>query len=462
MLVGGGTSIFPRVAPSSSSSSCPTLASTSRSPRPSSGSSTAPTPARQPRPRPHQGPHRPDRHRRASARWSTRSCKGDWVDERDFDPDGPALRRRRGGRSPRAALARTARRTATSRVRALPRGQRAAAAPGRLLAPSTSRSPAATSRPSSCAGSRPIMREYSGGFARTTCTRTSSCAGSATRRSTRSGSTWTSSGSPTPAPTRSPTSSAAPARTAASSASRVDGPQRGDPGAGRGDAARRPADQADPHQDVRLPERLQPAPPRLHRLLRRLLEGQRAGRCLRMSPHSAATTRAASSSTAPAEGPACPRSGCRMPSSAGSRFYESDRNDGETFNDFAERVGSDALRGRRSRDLDAARRVQPRDDERVHRRRSRSTTHVDDRRGGSADYRYFDLRRPAPAPAIRLRSRGQPGRPRGAGRDDFVEIETPTLTRSTPEGAGDFLVPARLPPGPGTRCRSRRSCSSSC
>ncbi len=62
-------------------------------------------------------------------------------------------------------------------------------------------------------------------------------------------------------------------------------------------------------------------------------------------------------------------------------------------------------------------------------------------------HRYLDLRRPAPAAALRLRS--QVNR---IARDvlyghDFVEIETPTLTRSTPEGARDFLVPARLQPG---------------
>ena len=62
-------------------------------------------------------------------------------------------------------------------------------------------------------------------------------------------------------------------------------------------------------------------------------------------------------------------------------------------------------------------------------------------------HRYLDLRRTAPAAAIRLRSRvNQAARTVLAGHD-FVEVETPTLTRSTPEGARDFLVPARLQPG---------------
>jgi aspartyl-tRNA synthetase len=62
-------------------------------------------------------------------------------------------------------------------------------------------------------------------------------------------------------------------------------------------------------------------------------------------------------------------------------------------------------------------------------------------------YRYLDLRRPAPAAALRLRSEvSRVAREVLHGRD-FVEIETPTLTRSTPEGARDFLVPARLSPG---------------
>jgi len=62
-------------------------------------------------------------------------------------------------------------------------------------------------------------------------------------------------------------------------------------------------------------------------------------------------------------------------------------------------------------------------------------------------YRYLDLRRAGPAAAMRLRSQvNQTARTLLTDRG-FVEIETPTLTRSTPEGARDFLVPARLQPG---------------
>ena len=62
-------------------------------------------------------------------------------------------------------------------------------------------------------------------------------------------------------------------------------------------------------------------------------------------------------------------------------------------------------------------------------------------------YRYLDLRRPGPARALRLRSAvSQVARTVLAERA-FVEVETPCLTRSTPEGARDFLVPVRLQPG---------------
>ncbi|HJP75354.1 MAG TPA: aspartate--tRNA ligase [Pseudonocardiaceae bacterium] len=62
-------------------------------------------------------------------------------------------------------------------------------------------------------------------------------------------------------------------------------------------------------------------------------------------------------------------------------------------------------------------------------------------------HRYLDLRRSGPAHNMRLRSEAN-----RVARDvlhghKFVEVETPTMTRSTPEGARDFLVPARLRPG---------------
>ncbi|HET6213614.1 MAG TPA: aspartate--tRNA ligase, partial [Micromonosporaceae bacterium] len=62
-------------------------------------------------------------------------------------------------------------------------------------------------------------------------------------------------------------------------------------------------------------------------------------------------------------------------------------------------------------------------------------------------YRYLDLRRSAPAAALRLRSEANRIARDVLHEQRFVEIETPTLTRSTPEGARDFLVPVRLQPG---------------
>jgi aspartyl-tRNA synthetase len=62
-------------------------------------------------------------------------------------------------------------------------------------------------------------------------------------------------------------------------------------------------------------------------------------------------------------------------------------------------------------------------------------------------HRYLDLRRPAPAAALRMRSKVNAAAREVLARHDFVEVETPTMTRSTPEGARDFIVPARLAPG---------------
>ena len=62
-------------------------------------------------------------------------------------------------------------------------------------------------------------------------------------------------------------------------------------------------------------------------------------------------------------------------------------------------------------------------------------------------YRYLDLRRESAAYPLKLRSKVSAAVRNVLVDEDFVEVETPTLTHSTPEGARDFLVPARLKPG---------------
>jgi aspartyl-tRNA synthetase len=77
---------------------------------------------------------------------------------------------------------------------------------------------------------------------------------------------------------------------------------------------------------------------------------------------------------------------------------------------------------------------------------------IDDHGAGVSEearlkYRYLDLRRTKMAENMRLRSRVTHVIREVMESEDFLDVETPYLTRSTPEGARDFLVPVRLQPG---------------
>ena len=74
--------------------------------------------------------------------------------------------------------------------------------------------------------------------------------------------------------------------------------------------------------------------------------------------------------------------------------------------------------------------------------------HIDVNEETRLKFRYLDLRRPhGPGNALRIRSKVSQYARDVLLNHDFIEVETPTLTRSTPEGARDFLVPVRLQPG---------------
>lgn len=62
-------------------------------------------------------------------------------------------------------------------------------------------------------------------------------------------------------------------------------------------------------------------------------------------------------------------------------------------------------------------------------------------------YRYIDIRRPEVLAALQLRDRVTQRFRRSLETRGFIEVETPILTKSTPEGARDFLVPSRMSPG---------------
>lgn len=77
-------------------------------------------------------------------------------------------------------------------------------------------------------------------------------------------------------------------------------------------------------------------------------------------------------------------------------------------------------------------------------------------------HRYLDLRRPEMLDNLMLRSRVSTFVRNFLAKNGFVDTETPILTRATPEGARDYLVPSRVHKGEFLRFRNLLSCLSSC
>ncbi len=77
-------------------------------------------------------------------------------------------------------------------------------------------------------------------------------------------------------------------------------------------------------------------------------------------------------------------------------------------------------------------------------------------------YRYLDLRRPEMAQRLKTRAKITSFVRRFMDDHGFLDIETPMLTKATPEGARDYLVPSRVHKGKFYARRSLLSCLNSC
>ena len=243
--------------------------------------------ARQPRPRPDQGAGRQDRHRRRSASMVDEELKGDWVERARLHDRPHALRptTRRPTLPPDAPSPRLAQRRPL-RVRALRRRQRRSRSARRASRRSRCKVIRGDLTPEQFRGLGQIMRDYTGGYARTTVQQNfvlrwvrDEALYDVYKRLGELGLDDAGAAQITDV-VSCPGTDSLQARH-----HQLDGPEPGGPGAGRGDEHHRPADPPDPHQDERLPERLQPAPHRQHRLLRRLAQGRRHDDARPTSPH---------------------------------------------------------------------------------------------------------------------------------------------------------------------------------
>ena len=233
--------------------------------------------ARQPRPRPAQGAGRQGRHRGGARAWSRRSSRATGSPSATSTPSRASSCTTRRPTRPRSRTRYGSPNGDGTEFLRFRDGERRAAAPGGLQRRPGARSRAATSRPSSSAAWPTIMREFRGGYARTTVHQNfvlrwvrDEAVYDVWQRLTELG-LGDAGADQVNDVVSCPGTDSLQARH-----HQLDGPQPRRHRADRGDEHHRSADPRHPHQDVRLPQRLQPAPHRQHRVLRRLDQGRRA------------------------------------------------------------------------------------------------------------------------------------------------------------------------------------------